>query len=488
MGVVLAMVAVGAGGCAGSARPVRFTELVKLESSRSCDRCAGYLLPGRIEASPETVYRVDSDLPEMFMSTGVLYTTRAELPEFLTKDGKAVPREMRVQRNAGFVGLDQSFEVFVYHMSFPGPDEAPTSPTSPTSRRERRVVVYAKNVGSAAAVLKPRQAMEAHGTMAKADGPESRLAYRVMEDRWERVMDGVRLEPGKGDVIAWTPRLSVKGGKGKDETESDFVTGVVRVEVEAPKADEGNPPPTPSLGAGASRHGVFEVSVIAIDGAVEAEDFASAAEALLHVGAWSAEGAMDLTIPPPECHVRRVVGVSKNFLWRSENVRLDATRLDERGVSFLMAAPGIQTLQCPQAKQTQDLLLSPGFVHAETIGNYMQEYMVTLTLVNPSAAAKMVDVRFGKQDADVGVAWQVDVGDAAATREALMDYPTLVEWAGGWRKDDLPDNTRSFFMNDSARNEAQWIEVPAKGEKTVTIRMMPVGTSSLPFEVRVVGR
>jgi hypothetical protein len=43
-------------------------------------------------------------------------------------------------------------------------------------------------------------------------------------------------------------------------------------------------------------------------------------------------------------------------------------------------------------------------------------------------------------------------------------------------------------MNDSARNEAQWIEVPAKGEKTVTIRMMPVGTSSLPFEVRLVGR
>jgi hypothetical protein len=221
---------------------------------------------------------------------------------------------------------------------------------------------------------------------------------------------------------------------------------------------------------------------------VEAEDFGSAAEALMDVGARSGEGAMDLTIPPPECHVRRVVGVSKNFLWRSENVRLDATRLDDRGVSFLMAAPGIQTLQCPQAKQTQDLLLSPGFVHPETIGNYMQEYLVTLTLVNPGAAAKMVDVRFGKQDADVGVAWQVDVGDAPAKREALLDYPTLVEWAGGWRKDDLPDNTRSFFMNDSARNEAQWIEVPAKGEKTVTIRMMPVGTSSLPFEVRVVGR
>jgi hypothetical protein len=233
---------------------------------------------------------------------------------------------------------------------------------------------------------------------------------------------------------------------------------------------------------------VFEVSVIAIDGAVEAEDFGSAAEALLDVGARSGEGAMDLTVPPPECHVRRVVGVSKNFLWRSEKVRLDASRLDERGVSFLMAAPGIQTFGCPAARQTQDLLLSPGFVHPETIGNYMQEYLVTLTLVNPGSAARMVDVRFGKQDADVGVAWQVDVGDRAATREALMEYPTLVEWAGGWRKDDLPDNTRSFFMNDSARNEAQWIEVPAKSEKTVTIRMMPVGTSSLPFEVRVVGR
>lgn len=464
------------------------TELVKLESTRSCDRCAGYLLPGRIEASPETVYRIDSDLPEIFLSPGVLYTTRAELPEFLTKDGKAVPREMRVQRNAGFAGIDGSFEVFVYHMSNPAIDGAPTAP------RERRVVVYAKNVGSAAAVLKPRQIMEAHGTMAKAHGPESRLAYRVMEDRWERMVDEVRLEPGKGEVIAWTPRLSVKGAKGKDETSSDFVTGLVRVDVAGEegkgdsKAERQNPPPAPSLGEGELRHGVFEVSVIAIDGAVEAEDLGSAAEALLDVGARSGEGAMDLTIPPPECHVRRVVGVSKNFLWRSEDVRLDASRLDERGVSFLMAAPGIQTLQCPQAKQTQDLLLSPGFVPPETIGNYMQEYLVTLTLVNPGAAAKMVDVRFWKQDADVGVAWQVDVGDRAATREALMDYPTLVEWAGGWRKDDLPDNTRSFFMNDSARNEAQWIEVPAKSEKTVTIRMMPVGTSSLPFEVRVVGR
>ncbi|MFN9976723.1 MAG: hypothetical protein ACK58T_43170, partial [Phycisphaerae bacterium] len=306
--------------------------------------------------------------------------------------------------------------------------------------------------------------------------------------------DGVRLEPGEGDGIAWTTRLSVKGWKGKDETESDFVTGLVRVEVEGEeakgdaKAERQNPSPTPSLGEGASRHGGFEVTVVAIDGAVEAEDFGSAAEALLDVGARSGEGAMDLTIPPPECHVRRVVGVSKNFVWRSENVRLDASKLDERGVSFLMAAPGIQTLQCPQAKQTQNLLLSPGFVHPETIGNYMQEYLVTLTLVNPGAAAKMVDVRFGKQDADVGVAWQVDVGDRAATREALMDYPTLVEWAGGWRKDDLPDNTRSFFMNDSARNESQWIEVPAKSAKTVTLRMMPVGTSSLPFEVRVVGR
>lgn len=478
------MVTVGLGGCARSGRPVGFTELVKLESSRSCDRCVGYLLPGRIEASPETVYRVDSDLPEVFLSPGVLYTTRAELPEFLTKDGKAVPREMRVQRNAGFAGIDRSFEVFVYHMSNPAPGEAPTA----EGRRERRVVVYAKNVGSAAAVLKPRQAMEARGTMAKADGPESRLAYRVMEDRWERVMDGVRLEPGKGEVIAWTPRLSVKDAKGKDETSSDFVTGLVRVEVERYEAGKQGPAPVPSLGEGASRHGVFEVSVIAIDGAVEAEDFGAAAEALLGVGARSGEGAMDLTVPPPECHVRRVVGVSKNFLWRSENVRLDATKLDERGVSFLMAAPGIQTFGCPAARQTQDLLLSPGFVHPETIGNYMQEYMVTLTLVNPGAAARMVDVRFGKQDADVGVAWQVDVGNAPTTREALMEYPTLVEWAGGWRKDDLPDNTRSFFMNDLARGEAQWIEVPAKSEKTVTIRMMPVGTSSLPFEVRVVGK
>ena len=461
------------------------TPLVELKSANRCDRCAGFLLPGKIEPSPETVYRIDSDLPEIFLSTGVLYSTRAVLPEFLTKDGKPVPREMREQRNSGFAGIDGAFEVFVYHMSNPGLGED-------AGVRERRIVVYAKNVGTQAEVLRPRQIMEASGTMAKADGPESRLAYRVLEDRWERMMDSVRVEPGKGAVIAWTPRLSVKGAKGTDETSSDFVTGLVRVDVgEASAAEDGDsakPVPPPPLPQGEKTPGGanFEISVIAIDGATKEAEFGAAAELVIEKGARSGEGEMDLTIVPPECHVRRVVGVSKNFLWRSENVRIDVGALDSRGISFLMAAPGIQTKACPEAKQTQDLLLSPGYVHAETIGNYMQEYMITLTLVNASEEVKRVDVRFGKQDADVGVAWEVDVGDKPATREALMGYPTLVEWAGAWRKDDLPDNTRSFFMSDRARNEAQWIEVPAKGEKTVTIRMMPVGTSSLPFEIRVV--
>lgn len=445
------------------------------QHGQSCDRCSGAVLDGRHEISLEVPYRIDSDLPEMFTSTGVLYTTRDVLPPFLTKSGGAVAIEQRKQRNLGFRSIDGSFEVFLYHLSYAG--EAP---------RNRRIVVYASNVGERAVSLNTSSMIESSGTMAKADGPESRLAVRSLESRWDPVKRTM-IPAGKGQVIAWTPRISDTAAavNDPDRSTSDFVTGLVRGIIE--KDSDAN----------------LEISVIAVPGETEIERLTEVARGLLETGARSAED-MDLNIPPPECHVRRVSGVSRNFLWRSENAVIDVstlsrepmkwtsskgeTRVGPRGLAYLMTAPKVQTSACPQARQTMDMLLHPGYVHSETIGNYQTEYLVTLTLENPNEVPELVDVRFGKFDADIGVAWQFDIGDTARTREELGALPAHVQWAGAWRTDDLADDTRSFFApadSGDAAHEAPLVVGP-KSRTVVSLRFVPVGTSSMPFMLFVV--
>jgi hypothetical protein len=515
------------------------TSLVALSGDDKCSRCAGVLLPGRPEffaAGPgaagagasggsDVPTRVDSDLPEIFLSTGVLYSTSATLPEFRAKDGTPVIESQRRQRGGGFTTIDGGFEVFLYHMSNPTPATPGATAAEP---RQRRVVVMVRNEGASAVTIRPRQIMESRGKMAAADGPESRLTARMLRDDWRTPMEAVRVDPGAARVIAWSPRLSTPDGPGAggaaahgegDTSPSDFFTGMVRAAVE-PVGGEGA---RPSL----------EVSVIAIDAAAAREDFDSAALAASTRGAWSGEGGMDLQIPPPTCHVRRVVGVSRSFLWRSDEVVLNAADLrgsaglaaeqntgdmpahrdpdfhrGERdpitaasearkravgavpGVAFLMAAPAVQTASCPQARQTADMLLHPGYVHADTVGNYQVEYLLTFTLINPSASERSVDIRFGKQDADVGLAWQVHTGESPLTREDLRTLDVNVQWAGGWRKDDLGDNTRSLLVSAGGTSAdvatPGRVAVPAGGRRTVSVRAMIVGTSSLPFFVYVV--
>lgn len=450
------------------------TPLRVLAGSDACTRCSGYLLPGRAAPSDDAVLRVDSDLPEIFLSTGVLYSTAPVLPPFLTKDRQEVPESQRRQRNAGFNGITDDFEVFLYHMSNPG--ELP---------RERRVLVWVWNRGERSAIVEPRQIMESHGTMAKADGPESRLSVRTLEDRWDHPVGTMTIPPGEGRVIGWSPRLSVPHAKpgDTDASPSDFFTGVVRARVR--------------LAEGGAQHANLELAVVAIDGGVGKDGFDSACREAMGRGAWSGEGAMDLRIPPPECHVRRVVGVFKNFEWVSDEVVIDVGELKTHqrsgagpGLSFLMAAPKVQTVGCPEARQTEDMLLSPGYVHAETIGNYQIEYRVVLTLVNRSDKPERVDVRFGKQDADIGLAWRVHVSDQPAPDQQMKGLPVNVQWAGGWRTDDLGDNTRSLFMpakgEPGEKAEERPIEIPPGKHATVTLRFMPVGTSSLPFHLHVV--
>lgn len=515
------------------------TPLVALSGDDKCSRCAGVLLPGRLEffaaiagaaanasgGVGDVPLRVDSDLPEIFLSTGVLYSTSATLPEFRAKDGTPVNEAQRRQRSNGFATIDGGFEVFLYHMSNPTPEAQGAATTEP---RRRRVVVMVRNTGASALTIRPRQIMESRGKMAAADGPESRLTARMLRDDWRSVIESLTIEPGAARVIAWSPRLSTpdeagpngsETGAGADSSPSDFFTGMVRAAVE-------------SVG-GESTRAELEVSVIAIDAATARDDFDSAALAASSRGAWSGEGGMDLQIPPPTCHVRRVVGVSRSFLWRGDEVVLNAADLrgsaglpaeqnagdvpahrdpdfhrGERdpitaasearkravgavsGVAFLMAAPAVQTVSCSQARQTADMLLHPGYVHADTVGNYQVEYLLTFTLINPSAIERSVDIRFGKQDADVGLAWQVHSGQSPLTREDLRTLDVNVQWAGGWRKDDLSDNTRSLLVpakGTSADVAAPGrLVVPAGGKQTVSVRAMIVGTSSLPFFVYVV--
>lgn len=470
------LVSAGLSGCASSGpalpEPTPLRPLVGIDR---CTRCSGYLLPGRAEPSAAAAIRIDSDLPEMFQSTGVLYSTAAVLPPFQTKDGRDVPESQRRQQNAGFAGVDEDFEVFLYHMSQPG--ESP---------RQRRVLVWAWNRGTDAVGVDPVQIMESRGTMAKPDGPESRLAVRTLAGSWDRVVGPIDIPAGEGRVIGWSPTLSVEGAAGDnaDASPSDFFTGMLRARVR-PVAD-------------ARARPNLEIAVVAIDGAVTREGFAEAVIENLARGARSSEGAMDLTIAPPECHVRRVVGVFRNFRWIGDPIVVDVTRATKAdtggagpGVAFLMAAPRVQTVGCPEARQTQDMLLSPGYVHAETIGNYQIEYRLVVTLTNPSDRARSVDLRFGKQDADIGLAWQIGVAERTLSDDELMTRPIHVQWAGAWRKDDLADNTRSLLEpaplgTPSAAASPRSITIPANGQLTVTLRFVPVGTSSLPFHLHVV--
>ena len=425
-----------------------WTPLVPLRGSDECTRCAGFLLPGELAPRVDWPLRIDSDLPELFRGLGVLYATTSVLPPFDMQDGRAVPESMRTQISTGFAGVDSAFEVFLYHF-VRDPEDA---------RAPVRIVVYAKNLMDEDVLVEPRQAMATDGPFAELDGPEVELGRALLRGSWSRPLESVRLGARQGRAIGWSPRLQSKES-GADATTSGFVNGLVRADVAA-------------ASGGAAR---VEVHVVAVAGATPLDELSEACESLLGRGARSEE-AMDLSIPPPKCHVRRVGGVSRNMAWRG-GARIDATRIGAEGLSFLMAAPAVQTLDCPAARQTAPMLLHPPYVHPETIGNYLIEHEVELRLANPGDAPLSLDLRFGKHDADIGLAWQVLVGDEAPSREALRAAEVQAGWAGKWKKDDLPDDTRSFL--------ARAIVVPPAGEKVLALRFVPLPSASMPFMLKL---
>ncbi|MFN9992142.1 MAG: hypothetical protein ACK54H_02260, partial [Phycisphaerales bacterium] len=74
------------------------------------------------------------------------------------------------------------------------------------------------------------------------------------------------------------------------------------------------------------------------------------------------------------------------------------------------------------------------------------------------------------------------------TRDELRAKRAQVQWAGAWRNDDLPDDTRSFFDSTElgVAAKAGAVAIPAKSARTVSLRFVPVGTSSMPFMLFIV--
>lgn len=101
------------------------SDLVQTSGFGPCSRCGGWLLPGSVGPSTDSVYTIHSDLPERFLTEGVLYATTPVLPPFDLNNGQPLSEAMRTQVNQGFTTIDDDFEVFVFHISAPGDGSSP---------------------------------------------------------------------------------------------------------------------------------------------------------------------------------------------------------------------------------------------------------------------------------------------------------------------------------------------------------------------------
>lgn len=417
-----------------------------------CSACGGWLLPGNIEPNSDTAFTIHSDLPERFLTEGVLYATTPVLPPFDLNNGEPLSEEMRTQVNRGFNGITDDFEVFIFHISAPGDGSAP-----------RRMTVYAKNNGDSPVTISPRQVLITDGVVGNVHEMESNLGRRVLEEEWDTPVPTTTIEPGEGAVLAYSKVFPSFAG-GNDASANVNCFGIVRAEVtgENPNLD------------------VYTVGIVG-----EPNNFSNITpftESLLEQGARSGETSMNLETEPTGCQLRRVVGVFPSFTWRSETMTLDAMQLQSDfgqigRALFSMALPNIQTGPCPEASQTQEMLLHPPYVRDETIGNYMTEYILHFRLINRDEDPKKIDLRFGKGDADIGLAWQMVTSNNPVTDEQLRAAPAVTKWAG--------PNQDSVFTSFFGEKEGLALR-PCEG-KYVGIRFMILGNASLPFtlETRV---
>jgi hypothetical protein len=177
--------------------------------------------------------------------------------------------------------------------------------------------------------------------------------------------------------------------------------------------------------------------------------------------------------------VRRVVGTAKNVLWRNDPVTIDVAKMPEDDLFFQFAKFAVQSQGCMDARQSIDLLLSPKYVHPESIGNYMMEYHVTLKLTNSGEAPRKVDFQYGKTDAPIGLAWQMIVAPEEKDLATLAQEPVTIGWAGMKRTEGEPYYKKTMLEEGPLTiepGETEW----------VSTRLMVLGTSSLPWQLHVV--
>jgi hypothetical protein len=430
--------------------PITTPALRHLSSTDPCHRCTERLLPGESQPHPAGRFRIDSDLPEIFETTGVLYTTRPILPPFETAAGVPVPLAQRTQINRQFPGLHTGFELYLYHLSqkaLPG--------------EIRRVVVLMRNLGAEPVRLEARDTI-LHGPNAGvATSVESRLARSVLAESWIRTHGSVEVAPGEAEVVSWSKSLN--GPTDNDEmSTARFLTGTVWCTIETP----GQTPPD------------VELSVIAIDGrAMDRESMRRAALSAYGQGAKSGETAIDFLTTGTGCEVRRVSGVSPWTIWNGHPMHIDVSTLPTSGgLPFKMAMFASQSRGCEAARQSVDLVLYPPYAEPDSVGNYMMETLVSFRLVNPTNQPRSIDVLAGKDDAPIGLAVQVLAGPEPASRDQLRQQPVHVVWAGPRRSKAGPPYHLEYLLGEHPP-----VQVPPHSQISLNLRLMVVGSSSLPY-------
>lgn len=453
-------------------------EVTILSSNEPCNRCVGYLLSGQTLPHPDTRWGIISDLPESFSDYGVLYATTDVLP---AAPVNAAPDELRTQiKRHGFTHIDGGFDVFLFHL---------IKSTTATAR----IVVYAKNRGDEPVTVIPHQSIKSEGVIGRTHDFESELAKRVlgrMPDAAELSQDGtypditfptdsysaqvrqgrqkptsptLQIPPGEGRVIAYGKRFGAVKDAGPDGSNNVNCFGYVRARVT-------NPDPVN-----------LEVFIVAIP-AGPREQMQAEAEKRLTTGATSTD-MVRMDRAPQDCAVGRAVGVYPNFTWRNDPVTIDIANLPSGDVptTFPMALPEIQTAGCADARQTTDLVLRPGYTRPDTIGNYMIEYEVAITVTNSGDTTKTADLFFGKQDADVGLAFMSSHAPGAVAPKdytfrppaTVTDVAVISAWAGP--KQSAVE--KSFYPSP--------VKIGPGVTRTLGAKFMICGNSSLPFYIGI---
>jgi hypothetical protein len=433
--------------CAAGARAQICSETVPpptpLGSPSGCNQCLNSLLPGTLDPHPVTRYYIESDLPEKLLSTGVLYASVPVLPP----DSAGNPAlEMRTQVDAGgFTTIDDDVDVFFWHTSSPGDGSQP-----------RRIVIYVRNNGTGAVQVTPKQAIVSDGGI---NTMGATLATRVLTENWDTPIAPLNLSAGVGEVVAYSKRFSASSNT-SDTSANVNCFGRVRVDVA--NADPAGHPTD------------LAVYVVAIGNASVSQN-KTLTEALLGVGATSGD-PFDLNVPPSACANRRATGVMDSFVWRNDDVTIDAADLIGDGIRYRMAMADLNTQTCPAGRQTAYLLRRPGFVRPDSVGNYMKDYRVTLRLVNTdSVAPRAVDLKF-TNGFSIGLGWRVLVSTTTPTDAQVDAAPVRTGWAGA----NQTTVERSLLESDGG----PVILAPCQ-ERYLSLHMLVLGNSSLPFDLRV---